>query len=214
MPTIISSNLKRFQRQKELSIPKLAEQSGVSARTIERIRSGKHVPDTQTILKLEKALGQDEGALVRGAVKKSDKHLEEFSKRETKEILKRGKDPKGKYITLEEAMKRATQEWHRKIQECKDFAKFKRNFQWAYYKGKTREECTEEEIKQADELMRRRAEDPYEYIEDEDLRMQLRVRQEFKETMARLERKEKAKRQIIRAIYLTVAFLFGLYVFL
>ena len=70
MSTIISSNLKRFQRQKELSIPKLAEQSGVSVRTIERIRTGKHVPDLDTIKKLAKALGQKPEHLVEGAVRK------------------------------------------------------------------------------------------------------------------------------------------------
>lgn len=73
MPTIISQNLKRLCKVKGLTVVKLAEKSGVSERTIERIRSGKHVPDLHTIRLLAKALAQKPEHLVEGAIKKAKK---------------------------------------------------------------------------------------------------------------------------------------------
>lgn len=121
MPTIISQNIKRLQKLKELTIHQLAEKSGVSERTIERIRSGRHVPDLHTISLLAKALGQKPEHLVEGAIRKianwnglevfesndpNPKHWKltnarkDFTKAEAKEIL--AKSPKGDYTDLKE----------------------------------------------------------------------------------------------------------------
>lgn len=135
MPTIISSNLKRFQRQKELSIPKLAEQSGVSARTIERIRSGKHVPDLDTIKKLAKALGQKPEHLVEGAIKKQEISagiaLSINSKNIERVFKKAHKKLKALDLKLDKTHAKAIERAELPvgtIKDRKDFTKFERGF--------------------------------------------------------------------------------------
>lgn len=105
MPTIISANLKRLCKLKELTVAQLAEKSEVSVRTIERIRSGTHVPDNQTISLLAKALGQKPEHLVEGAIekRKTEQRLAEkqkalkdemdnFTERERKDFTKFERD--------------------------------------------------------------------------------------------------------------------------
>jgi transcriptional regulator with XRE-family HTH domain len=121
MPTIISANLKRLQKLKELTIVQLAEKSGVSVRTIERIRSGKHVPDLETIKKLAKALGQKPEHLVEGAIKKARKQtpLEKgficygspYTPEDRKDFTK---------FERELSYTQAAKEWNQKINDCLD----------------------------------------------------------------------------------------------
>lgn len=104
MPTIISQNLRRLCMVKELTYPleegqtvenvrvktsELSRRSGVSERTIGRILTGEHVPDGSTTIKLEKALGQVQNTLLRGAIETSNKHLKEFkAKQDRKDFTK------------------------------------------------------------------------------------------------------------------------------
>lgn len=114
--TIISQNTKRLQIVKGLSIPQLAEISGVSVRTIERIRNGKHVPDNHTIILLAKALGQKPEHLVEGAALHSCKH-----KDPTVRINKAYEERKD-FTKFERELSetQAAKEWNKKIDDCLD----------------------------------------------------------------------------------------------
>lgn len=72
MQTIISENLKRLRRVKELTQRELAKLAGVSQSAISKIEAGERIPKVSIIQKLAKALGQTPENLVKGAIKRTE----------------------------------------------------------------------------------------------------------------------------------------------
>lgn len=96
MTTLISENLKRYRRIKDLSQRELARRSGVSQSEISRIEASENFPELKTIQKLAKALGQKPENLVKGA-------MERLEQLHTLEHIR-----KCKQTTLEEAIEKET----------------------------------------------------------------------------------------------------------
>ena len=72
MQTIISENVKRLRKVKELTQWELAKLAGVSQATVSRIEDGGRVPRVAIIQKLAKALGQTPESLVKGAIERAE----------------------------------------------------------------------------------------------------------------------------------------------
>lgn len=71
----LSSRVKELRNQKGMSQENLAEESGLSLRTIQRIENGETNPTGETLKRLSGALNMDTAELYGGAIKEDKRYL-------------------------------------------------------------------------------------------------------------------------------------------